>query len=88
MGDVYGERHAPIHIFGQMGVDIPQGAYDQLVTAMRSPVAVRGALMPDAHVGYALPIGGVAELHNAISPSYIGYDISCMVMMSIFELPP
>ena len=60
----------------------------QLQTAMQSPVAVRGALMPDAHIGYALPIGGVAELHNAVSPSYIGYDISCMVMLSILDIAP
>ncbi|KAA3646422.1 MAG: RtcB family protein [Chloroflexi bacterium] len=85
---VYGENSAPITLFGEIGVDIPQGAYDQLETAMQSPVAVRGALMPDAHVGYALPIGGVAELHNAASPSYIGYDISCMVMLSILDIMP
>ncbi|MFA6082835.1 hypothetical protein [Mucilaginibacter sp.] len=28
-------------------------------TAIQLPIAVAGALMPDAHKGYGLPIGGV-----------------------------
>jgi hypothetical protein len=30
------------------------------------PVSVAGALMPDAHVGYGLPIGGVLATDNAV----------------------
>ncbi|MEK7256087.1 MAG: hypothetical protein AAB316_15155 [Bacteroidota bacterium] len=42
------------------GLDnIEQGAIEQMDIAMRLPVTVEGALMPDAHQGYGLPIGGV-----------------------------
>lgn len=74
----------PLNIFGK-GL-IEQSAIDQMNTCLSIPVALRGALMPDAHLGYAMPIGGVIELDNAISPSFVGYDISCMVMLTIFQL--
>ena len=34
-------------------------------------------LMPDAHCGYGMPIGGVVALDNAISPNMVGVDIGC-----------
>jgi tRNA-splicing ligase RtcB len=52
--------------------------------AMRLPVSVAGALMPDAHVGYGIPIGGVVALENAVAPYMVGVDIACRMMMSIF----
>src|ERR1700742_2176617 len=39
--------------------------------------ADRVALMPDNHVGYGVPIGGVVAYKNAISPTGVGYDIGC-----------
>ena len=44
--------------------------------------------MPDAHLGYAMPIGGVVSLEHAISPSFVGYDISCMMQLSLVDLTP
>ena len=38
---------------------IEDGALNQMRVAMQLPVTVAGALMPDAHQGYGLPIGGV-----------------------------
>ena len=35
------------------------------------------ALMADHHIGYAMPIGGVAAYEDHISPSGAGYDIGC-----------
>ena len=35
------------------------------------------ALMPDCHIGYGMPIGGVVALRNAISPNLVGVDIGC-----------
>src|SRR5947209_12996599 len=35
------------------------------------------ALMPDNHVGYGVPIGGVVAYKDAISPKGVGYDIGC-----------
>lgn len=79
---------APLEIFGELGSHIPHNAATQMYTVMRLPVARRGALMPDAHYGYAMPIGGVAVLDRAVSPSFVGYDISCMMHLSVFDLPP
>jgi tRNA-splicing ligase RtcB len=54
--------------------------------AAKLPVAVAGALMPDAHQGYGLPIGGVLATNNAIIPYAVGVDIGCRMCMSIFPI--
>lgn len=67
---------------------IEPGAFAQMDTAMRLPIARAGALMPDAHVGYGLPIGGVLAAENAVIPYGVGVDIGCSMMLSVFALPP
>lgn len=44
--------------------------------------------MPDAHVGYGLPIGGVLATENAVIPYGVGVDIACRMMMTIYDVPP
>ncbi|RAJ97498.1 tRNA-splicing ligase RtcB [Larkinella arboricola] len=66
---------------------IEAGAINQMEIAMRLPVTVAGALMPDAHQGYGLPIGGVLAAHNAIIPYGVGVDIGCRMCLSIYDLP-
>jgi hypothetical protein len=51
-------------------------------------MAAGAALMPDAHVGYGLPIGGVLALENAVIPYAVGVDIACRMKLSILDLPP
>jgi RNA-splicing ligase RtcB len=58
---------APYRIWGR---DLEPDAIQQLKNACRLPVAVSGALMPDAHVGYGLPIGGVLATHEAVVPAW------------------
>ena len=82
------EEPAPFVVFGEPEKHIPINAIEQMQMVMRLPVAQRGALMPDAHLGYAMPIGGVVSLDDAISPSFVGYDISCMMQLSLFDLTP
>jgi tRNA-splicing ligase RtcB len=60
----------------------------QMDNAMRLPVSVAGALMPDAHVGYGLPIGGVLAVEDAVIPYGIGVDIACRMRMSIYRVSP
>ena len=50
-------------------------AKQQMNLAMRLPVTVAGALMPDAHAGYGLPIGGVLATDNVVPPYVVGVDI-------------
>lgn len=66
---------------------IEDGAIDQMKVAMQLPVTVSGALMPDAHQGYGLPIGGVLATKNAIIPYGVGVDIGCRMALSIYDLP-
>jgi len=56
--------------------------------AVRLPVAVRGALMPDAHQGYGLPIGGVLATDNSVIPYAVGVDIACRMRMTVFNASP
>ena len=39
--------------------------------------AVNAALMADGHVGYVMPIGGVAAYRNQVSVVGVGFDIAC-----------
>lgn len=66
--------------------NIEQGAITQIETAMRLPVTVAGALMPDAHQGYGLPIGGVLATENAIIPYGVGMDIGCRMCLTVYDL--
>ena len=74
------------NIFG--GEYIEAGALDQMNYATKLPVAVAGALMPDAHQGYGLPIGGVLATENAVIPYGVGVDIGCRMCLSIFDIDP
>lgn len=65
--------------------NIEAGAVSQMDIAIRLPVAVAGALMPDAHQGYGLPIGGVLATENAVIPYGVGVDIGCRMCLSIFD---
>jgi tRNA-splicing ligase RtcB len=60
----------------------------QMERACLLPVATAGALMPDAHVGYGLPIGGVLATENAVIPYAVGVDIACRMKMSVLDWAP
>lgn len=72
------------NIFGRD--EIEEGAMQQMYAASKLPVAVAGALMPDAHHGYGLPIGGVLATENAVIPYGVGVDIGCRMCLSIFDI--
>lgn len=72
-------------IFGKEQIE--EGALNQMNIAMKLPVTVAGALMPDAHQGYGLPIGGVLATKNAIIPYGVGVDIGCRMALSVFDIP-
>lgn len=69
------------------GEEIEHEAHQQMRNACRLPVSVAAALMPDAHVGYGLPIGGVLATENSVIPYAVGVDIACRVMLTVFDLP-
>jgi tRNA-splicing ligase RtcB (3'-phosphate/5'-hydroxy nucleic acid ligase) len=71
----------------QWGEHLDQEALAQMERACRLPVSLAGALMPDAHVGYGLPIGGVLATDNAVVPYAVGVDIACRMKMTVLDLP-
>ena len=64
----------PYKIFAEV---LEQEALNQFESAMQQECVVRGALMPDAHAGYSLPIGAVVATDGVIFPSWVGFDIGC-----------
>ena len=71
-------------IFGAS--EIEEGARNQMEIAMKLPVTVAGALMPDAHQGYGLPIGGVLAVQHAVIPYGVGVDIGCRMCLTAYPL--
>ncbi|HEU4937613.1 MAG TPA: RtcB family protein [Vicinamibacterales bacterium] len=78
------QSDAPYQIWGS---NLEPDAVRQLKNACRLPVAVSAALMPDAHVGYGLPIGGVLATDEAVIPYAVGVDIACRMKMTVLDLP-
>ena len=70
---------------GAVGRGLEAEAVKQMANACALPVAVAGALMPDAHVGYGLPIGGVLATENAVIPYAVGVDIACRMKLTVFD---
>jgi tRNA-splicing ligase RtcB len=57
-------------------------ALQQATNLSNLPFAIRHvALMPDAHAGYGMPIGGVLFADGAVVPYAIGVDIGCGVVL-------
>lgn len=71
----------------QWGDGLEPEAVNQMGRACQLPVSVAGALMPDAHVGYGLPIGGVLATDNAVIPYAVGVDIACRMKLTVLDLP-
>ena len=76
----------PTKIYGAKLIE--RGPIEQIETASRLEVAVQAALMPDAHQGYGLPIGGVLAVRDAVIPYGVGVDIGCRMCLSLYRLPP
>src|SRR5215216_4677623 len=69
----------PIHVWAEasdlVGFD---SALDQARNLANHPLARQHvALMPDFHVGYGMPIGGVFATKGGVVPNAVGVDIGC-----------
>jgi tRNA-splicing ligase RtcB len=72
--------------YRQWGGRLEEEAVNQMEKACLLPVSVAGALMPDAHVGYGLPIGGVLATENAVIPYAVGVDIACRMKLTVLDI--
>ena len=65
-----------------------EGAVKQAVNLAHHPVLVHHvALMPDAHQGYGMPIGGVVAAKGAVIPAAVGVDIGCGMIATETDVP-
>ena len=63
-----------------MGAGMILGTHDDKTLAQLADVASRAertTLMADGHLGYVMPIGGVAAYRNKASVVGVGFDIAC-----------
>jgi len=74
----------PLAVWGEDNID--ENTTEQMLRALSIPPAVRGAMMPDSHLGYGLPIGGVLAMDNAVMPFGVGVDIACRMMLSVVPI--
>lgn len=77
------ESSIPYCIYGRENID--KLATDQMDMAMRLPVSMAGALMPDGCAGYGLPIGGVLATEGVVVPYAVGMDIACRMSLTILD---
>ena len=78
-------RDEPVYCKTYGGKGIEASAKKQMELANLLPVSIQGALMPDAHMGFGLPIGGVLATDNAVIPYAVGMDIGCRMALTIID---
>jgi len=78
------DKDVEFNVFGRPL--IKSNAYLQMKTAMKLPIVEKAALMPDSHLGYGLPIGGVLATRNAVIPFAIGMDIGCRMSLTLYAV--
>ena len=81
------EQRAEPAPYRRWGEDMESQSIQQMENACKLPISVVGALMPDAHTGYGLPIGGVLATKGAVIPYAVGMDIACRMKMTVLDLP-
>ena len=80
-------QSCPARTWGEVSTDFDENSLAQFRNACSLPVAAAGALMPDAHVGYGLPIGGVLATRGVVIPYAVGVDIACRMKLTVLDLP-
>src|SRR3989344_3790993 len=59
------------------GIDVDEKTFEQFKNCYSRDFVVAAALMPDAHLGYAAPIGAVLKTKKFVVPAWVGFDIGC-----------
>ncbi len=81
---VISEARIPVKVWGP---ELEGKAREQAINLANLPFAISHiALMPDAHAGYGMPIGGVLFADKAVVPYAIGVDIGCGVALAETDL--
>ena len=64
----------PYKIYAELIDETTQRQFEDVIS---EPYVTRGALMPDAHAGYTMPIGAVCATKDMVVPQFVGFDIGC-----------
>ncbi len=77
-----GEMRTEVHAFLSRSLfeQTDEKLWSQAAAAAAYPGAIAFYLMPDTHVGYGIPVGGVLVTDETIVQAGSGYDISCGVV--------
>ncbi len=75
----------PFKVWGEELIDVD--TLEQMTKACQLPISVRGAQMPDGHIGYGLPIGGVLATRESVIPYAVGVDIACRMKLTVADIP-
>ena len=78
------DEEIELNVFGRPL--IKSNAYLQMKQAMKLPVVTGGALMPDSHLGYGLPIGAALATTYEVIPYAIGMDIGCRMSLNLYDV--
>jgi len=68
------KANTPYKIYAEL---IDETTQKQFEDVLNEPYVTRGALMPDAHAGYTMPIGAVCTTKDMVVPQFVGFDIGC-----------
>ncbi len=68
------DTNTPYKIYAEL---LDSTAQQQFLDVLHEPYVTYGALMPDAHAGYTMPIGGVCATKDMVVPQFVGFDIGC-----------
>jgi tRNA-splicing ligase RtcB len=72
--DNFKVANTPYKIYAEL---LDELAQKQFYDVLSQPYVTYAALMPDAHAGYTMPIGGVCSTKDVIVPQFVGFDIGC-----------
>jgi len=72
--DRFQKTNTPYKIYAEL---LDETSQEQFYDVLRQPYVTYGALMPDAHAGYSMPIGGVCSTKDVVVPQFVGFDIGC-----------
>jgi tRNA-splicing ligase RtcB len=72
--EMFDKTKTPYKIYAEL---LDETTNEQFLNVLNEPYVTYGALMPDAHAGYSMPIGGVCSTKNMIVPQFVGFDIGC-----------
>jgi tRNA-splicing ligase RtcB len=83
---VIGTEKLPIKVWSDE-LDETDGVFEQARNLANHPIARKWVcLMPDYHLGYGMPIGGVLATRGGVIPNAVGVDIGCGMIAARTEI--